>query len=175
MKRSAAKSAIAYSYLNYSQPVLLKAARVILYYAVNCLTTTRFVTYSALVIVRAHYKVSIHQNTHKTHPITRSWNDDVIKRNVFRVISLCTGNPLVTGEFPSKRPVTRNFDVFFDLRLNKRLSNNRDDDHLRCHRAHYDVTVMGWDLGCYVLVWSLFQLDNFFALWYSRSFYEILD
>ena len=29
---------------------------------------------------------------------------------------------VVTGEFPSQRPVTRSFDVFFDLRLNKRLS-----------------------------------------------------
>ena len=29
---------------------------------------------------------------------------------------------LVTGEFASQRPVTRNFDVFFDLHLNKRLS-----------------------------------------------------
>ena len=28
----------------------------------------------------------------------------------------------VTGESPSHRPVTRSFDVFFDLRLNKRLS-----------------------------------------------------
>ena len=28
----------------------------------------------------------------------------------------------VTGEFPSQRPVTRSFDVFLDLRLNKRLS-----------------------------------------------------
>ena len=27
----------------------------------------------------------------------------------------------VTGEFPAQRPVTRSFDVFFDLRLNKRL------------------------------------------------------
>ena len=26
------------------------------------------------------------------------------------------------GEFPSQRPVTRSFDVFFDLRLNKRLN-----------------------------------------------------
>ena len=26
-----------------------------------------------------------------------------------------------TGEFPAQRPVTRSFDVFFDLRLNKRL------------------------------------------------------
>ena len=40
---------------------------------------------------------------------------------------------LVTGEFPTQRPVTRSFDAFFDLRLNKRLSK---------HRAHYDVTVM---------------------------------
>ena len=28
----------------------------------------------------------------------------------------------VTGEFPAQRPVTRSFNVFFDLRLNKRLS-----------------------------------------------------
>ena len=28
----------------------------------------------------------------------------------------------VTGEFPSHRPVTRSFGVFFDLRLNRRLS-----------------------------------------------------
>ena len=28
----------------------------------------------------------------------------------------------VPGEFPSQRPVTRSFDVFFHLRLNKRLS-----------------------------------------------------
>ena len=33
---------------------------------------------------------------------------------------LCAGNSPVTGEFPSQRPVTRSFDVFFDLRLNKK-------------------------------------------------------
>ena len=38
--------------------------------------------------------------------------------NIFRV----TGHLLpVTGEFPAQRPVTRSFDVFFDLRPNKRL------------------------------------------------------
>ena len=42
--------------------------------------------------------------------------------NIFRVTGLCAGNSPVTGEFPSQRPVTRSFDVFFDLRLNKRLS-----------------------------------------------------
>ena len=32
------------------------------------------------------------------------------------------GNSLVTCEFPSQRPVTRSFYVFFDQRQNKRLS-----------------------------------------------------
>ena len=38
------------------------------------------------------------------------------------LLALCEGNPPVTGEFPSQRPVTRSFDVFFDLRLKNRLS-----------------------------------------------------
>ena len=38
------------------------------------------------------------------------------------LLALCAGNPLVAGEFPAQRPVTQSFDVFFDLRLNKRLS-----------------------------------------------------
>ena len=38
------------------------------------------------------------------------------------LLALCAGNSLVVGEFPSKRPVARSFDVFFDLCLNKRLS-----------------------------------------------------
>ena len=37
-------------------------------------------------------------------------------------MGLCVGNSPVTGEFPSQRPVTRSFDVFFDLRLNKQSS-----------------------------------------------------
>ena len=38
------------------------------------------------------------------------------------LLALCAGNSLVTGEFPTQRPVTQSFGVFFDLRLNKRLS-----------------------------------------------------
>ena len=38
------------------------------------------------------------------------------------LLALCAGNSPVTGEFPSQRPVTRSFDIFFYLRLNKRLS-----------------------------------------------------
>ena len=38
------------------------------------------------------------------------------------LLALCEGNPPVADGFPSQRPVTRSFDVFFDLRLNKWLS-----------------------------------------------------
>ena len=38
------------------------------------------------------------------------------------LLAICAGNSPVTGEFPAQRPVTRNFDVFFDLHLNERLS-----------------------------------------------------
>ena len=38
--------------------------------------------------------------------------------NIFRV----TGPLCGPGEFPTQRPVTRSFDVFFDMRPNKRLS-----------------------------------------------------
>ena len=58
------------------------------------------------------------------------------------LLALCAGNSPVTGEFPSQRPVTQIFDVFFDLRLNNSWVNNREVGDLRRHRAHYDVTVM---------------------------------
>ena len=38
------------------------------------------------------------------------------------LLPLCAGNSPVIGEFPTQRPVTRCFDVFFDLYLNKPLS-----------------------------------------------------
>ena len=38
------------------------------------------------------------------------------------LLALCAGNSPVTGEFPSQRSVTRSFNVFFDLWLNKRSS-----------------------------------------------------
>ena len=57
-----------------------------------------------------------------------------------------------TGEFPSQKPVTRGFDVFFVLRLNKRLSEPGD---LRCNRAQYDAAVIQlrtqW-LGKFVII-----------------------
>ena len=38
------------------------------------------------------------------------------------LLAICAGNSPISGEFPAQRPVTRSFGVFFDLRLNERLS-----------------------------------------------------
>ena len=53
--------------------------------------------------------------------------DCVAGINVYKGVSATQStfvvmNSPVTGEFPSQRPMTRSFYVFFDLRLNKRLS-----------------------------------------------------
>ena len=39
------------------------------------------------------------------------------------LLAICVGNSLVTGEFTAQNPVTWSFDIFFDLRRNKHLSN----------------------------------------------------
>ena len=58
----------------------------------------------------------------------------------YAFLALWAGISPVTGEFTSQRPVTRIFDVSFDLRLSKGLSKNREAGDCRRHRAHYDVT-----------------------------------
>ena len=65
------------------------------------------------------------------------------------LLAIYAGNSPVPGEFPTQRPVTRSFDVFFDLHLNKRSSKqswgwwletlsrplwrHRNGKALRCH------------------------------------------
>ena len=67
--------------------------------------------------------VSEQRNLHCSGPgISRENHDDVIKwKHFLRNWPLC-GEFTGPGEFPAQRPVTRSFDVFFDLRLNKRFS-----------------------------------------------------
>ena len=64
------------------------------------------------------------------------WSEDVVREpvdklhfmmtssngNIFRVTGPLCGEFTGPGEFPAQRPVTRSFDIFFDLRPNKRLS-----------------------------------------------------
>ena len=63
---------------------------------------------------------SIPQNTDKIDRFATWWRHQM--GTLSALLALCAGNSPVSGEFPSQRPVTRSFDVFFDLRLNRRLS-----------------------------------------------------
>ena len=72
------------------------------------------------------------------------------------LLALCAGNSPVSGEFPTQRPVTRSFDVFFDLRLIKRLSKNS----------------RGWWFE--TLSHPLWRHCNEKCLWYNNSDYKLL-
>ena len=53
------------------------------------------------------------------------------------LLALCAGNSPVPGEFPSQKPVTQSFDVFFDLCLKKNSwVNNREAGDLRRRHTH---------------------------------------
>ena len=58
------------------------------------------------------------------------------------LLALCVGNSPVTGEFPSQRPVTRSFDVFFICAWTNNWAHNVDAGDLRRQCPHNDVTVM---------------------------------
>ena len=74
-------------------------------------------------------------------------------QTISALLAICAGNSPgtpVPGEFPAQRPVTQSFDVFFDLRLNKRLSKQSWDwwfETLSCplwrhrndHRHHQHI------------------------------------
>ena len=61
------------------------------------------------------------------------------------LLALCAGNSPVTYEFPAQRPVTRSFDVFFDLRLAKQLSK-------QSRRRWFETPSRQLWLHCYVTI-----------------------
>ena len=71
-------------------------------------------------------------------------------------LAICTGNSPVTGEFPSQRRVTRNFDVSLICAWTNGWVNNRQSGGLRRHWDHYDVTVME---GSFVVQWRLMATE----------------
>ena len=69
------------------------------------------------------------------------------------LLALCAGNSPVPGEFPAQKPVTPSFNIFFDLRLNKRLSKqSRGRWFETIYPAHSDVTVM--------ILWSTIHMSG---------------
>ena len=71
--------------------------------------------------------------------------------NISRVTGPLCGEFTGPGEFPAQRPVTRSFDIFFDLRLNKRL------------------TKQPWSWWFETPAWSLWRHRNGLASWHTHS------
>ena len=76
------------------------------------------------------------------------------------------GNSPVTGEFPARRPMTRGFDIFFNLCLNKRLSKQSwgwwfetPSGSLWCH---FNVLIF------FGLLWTFMSTQR--GLWFKRPF-----
>ena len=95
----------------------------------GCPSCTRPCTWtSEIALTRFHYcrdahGLSVREIIGFVSSCVSLVHDDVIKWKHFPCYChFFVGNSPVTREFPSLRSMTRNFDVFFDLRLNTRLS-----------------------------------------------------
>ena len=79
------------------------------------------------------------------------------------LLAICAGNSPVTGEFPAQRAVTRSFDVFFDLHLNKRFSKQswgwRFETPSRILWRHCDVWIFYFGIGGVFFREHKFHLD----------------
>ena len=64
---------------------------------------------------------TIHITDRRSSAPVQSWKRHQME-TFSALLTICVGNSPVTGQFPSQRPVTRSFDVFFDPRLNERPS-----------------------------------------------------
>ena len=62
--------------------------------------------------------------------------------NIFRVTGPLCGEFTGPGDFPTQRPVTRSFDVFFICARINDWVNKREAGDLRRYRGHYVVIVM---------------------------------
>ena len=112
-------------------------------------------------------------------------HDDVIKYTLFSaLLAICAGNSPVTGEFPAQRPVTRSFDIYFDLRLNKRLSKKWRCWWFETPARHCNVIIMcrhlnvrsseGTVLNTNQIQTCYFYYYKYFCFFYAiRQFFQI--
>ena len=87
------------------------------------------------------------------------------------LLAICARNSPVPGEFPTQRPVTRSFDVFFNLRLKKRLSKQSSswwfETLLRPLWCHHNVLWMTDNLSfrwinCFPLIPKVYKKEAHF-------------
>ena len=103
--------------------------------AVSCISN-RFAKYHVNYWGTIHQIARVRMNNRMVPDIHISrWRHQMETFSV--LLAICAGNSPV----PAQRPVTRSFDVFFDLRLINDWVNNREAGDLRRYCAHYYVIV----------------------------------
>ena len=111
--------------------------------------------------------MKINDRCHAIDSVGRAWWRHQME-TFSALLAICAGNSPVTGEFPAQRPVTRSFDVFFDLRLNKRLNKQS--------RGWWFETLSRplWrhrnGLAIFQHVWSLQFISLFVNAWHRMSY-----
>ena len=93
------------------------------------------------------------------------------------LLAICAGNSPVTGEFSTQRPVTRSFDVFFDMRLGERLSKQSwglwFETPSRPLWRHINDMIW-YDTIWYDMIWyDVTWQDIIMILWYDMIWYDI--
>ena len=111
-------------------------------------------------------------DTYNAQPL----HDDVIKWKHFpRYWPFVRGIHRRPVNSPHKGPVTRSFDVFFDLRPINAWVNNSKAGDLRRNHAHYDVTVMISKLKPFVttvICHNTITIIKTLQLWQVRIFFS---
>ena len=119
-----------------------------------------------LELLRSHHLFSRRRTAASTwiHNIPRSfryggswWRHQM--ETFSALLAISAGNSPITGEFPTQRPVTQIFDVFLDLRLNKRLSKQSwgwwFETPLRSFWRHCNDILMCYLYCCYT-TWATY-------------------
>ena len=99
----------------------------------------------------------------------------------FGLLAICVRSSQVSGEFPSQRPVSGDFDVFFELHLNNDWVNNHEAGDLRHHHAHYDIILMNilnncvtvdfdWTKKRHKCVCEMLPSYSYFTLYFDKPF-----
>ena len=97
--------------------------------------------------------------------------------NISASLALCAGNSPDIGEFPAQKPMTRSFDVSFDLRMNKRLSKHSwcwwFETPSRTLWRHCNVLQLRsrhWHWGnSWLWQWSQWQVKQALGIWVKAS------
>ena len=111
-------------------------------------------TWSKFVEINVHWSVYFTQISIDlrqmlvclSHPyMDKSWRRHQME-TFTALLALGAGNSPVTSEYPAQRPVTRSFDVFYDLAYINGWVNNREAGDLRRYRARNYFIYLQTDL-----------------------------